>query len=85
MDTLNKIEELIAQARTHGEKLYEKETKNAAPKLRKVYQDIKALCMEGRKEALTHQKAIAPKRKRKAEDKTGGDADEAEADDSDSD
>lgn len=79
MDSLNKIEELLAQARTHGEKLYEKDTKNAAPKLRKVYQEIKALCMEGRKEALAHQKSIAPKRKRKADaPAAGSDSDEKE-------
>lgn len=84
MDTLTKIEELLAQARTHGGKLYEKDTKNAAPKLRKVYQDIRALCMEGRKEALAHQKSIAPKRKRVAK-KDEADAEAASDDAEESD
>ena len=79
MDTLTKIEELLEQARKHADKLYNKNTKNAAPKLRKVYQEIREACMDGRKEALAHQKSIGPKKSKRSAAGTDGSDDGEES------
>lgn len=82
MENLDKIQELLEQAKEHADKLYNKNTKNAAPKLRKVFQELKALCTEGRKEALDFQKNIGPKRSKGS--KKGG-SDDASGDEEESD
>lgn len=58
MDTLTKMEELVAKMRVEADKLYEKNVKASAPKLRKQCQELKGLCQISRAEALAHQKSI---------------------------
>lgn len=63
MDNIEKLEELVAQAKTHANKLYNKNTKASATKLRTTCQDIKKLCQEIRVNALEYRQGLPTKRR----------------------
>ena len=50
MDKIEKLEELVRQAREEAEKFYNKENKAAGTRLRKHMQDLKNIAQEVRNE-----------------------------------
>ena len=63
MDNITKLEELVAEAKIHANKLYNKNVKNAAPKLRATCQNIKKLCQEIRVEGHEYKNNLPTKRR----------------------
>ena len=63
MNSIEKLENLTALAKTQSERLYQKNVKNAATKLRATMQEIKAVAQTIRKEALEHQHAMPTKKR----------------------
>lgn len=61
MELIAAMETLVASMRSEADKLYNRNVKASAPKLRKQCQDLKNLCQACRNQALTHQKSIPVK------------------------
>lgn len=76
MENIEKLEELVAQAKSHASKLYTKNTKAAATKLRNTCQDIKKLCQDIRVNSLEYRQGLPTKRRADGEPEA-----EAEGDD----
>lgn len=76
MENIEKLEELVAQAKSHASKLYTKNTKAAAAKLRATCQEIKTVCQDIRVNSLEFRQGLPTKRRADGEPV----ADDAEAD-----
>lgn len=77
MENITKLKELVELAESHANKLYNKNTKVAATKLRGTMQDLKKLAQTIRVEALEHVKNMPTKHRAKKGDEEDG---EEEAD-----
>lgn len=65
METIAEMEALLAEMKADADKLYVKNTKAYAVKLREKYQKMKLLAQRGRVEALTHHNNITGRGKNK--------------------
>jgi hypothetical protein len=63
MNNIQKLKDLVEQAEIHATKLYEKNVKVSATKLRGIMQEIKAVSQEIRVDALGHQKDMPTKKR----------------------
>ena len=63
MDNFAKLKALVDEADSHANKLYVKNVKVAATKLRASMQDIKNIAQDIRIDALNHQKGMPTKRR----------------------
>jgi len=61
MDNITKLKLLVEEAEMQSNKLYVKNVKVAATKLRATMQDIKKVCQDIRKSALDHQHNLPTK------------------------
>lgn len=65
MEKIRKLEALVEESRDEAAKLYEKDNKASAARLRKNMQEIKAVAQEIRADALKHKQKIPTKSGRK--------------------
>lgn len=78
MENIEKLKELVAQAEVHATKLYAKNTKAAATKLRNSCQDIKKLCQDIRNNSLEFRNGLPTKHRPAGEAAAAGEAEAAE-------
>lgn len=78
MDNIAKLKLLVEEAEMQGNKLYVKNVKVAATKLRATMQDIKKMCQVVRNDALAFQHNL-PTKARPAKDAATGGAAAADA------
>jgi hypothetical protein len=74
MNNIQKLKDLVEQSEVHATKLYEKNIKISATKLRGIMQEIKKVSQEIRVEALSHQHDMPTKKRAAAPSEPAVDA-----------
>lgn len=56
--TIEKLQEILEQAKLDYTKVYDRNNKAAATRLRKSFQDVAKLCKTARKQVIEHKRTI---------------------------
>lgn len=56
--TIEKLQEMLEDAKKDYKKVYEKDNKAATTRLRKSFQDVAKMCKVARKQAIEHKQNI---------------------------